>query len=482
MGRKMTRNENILVKAGKGAFGEGAVWWWAADDISIVSPKVAVRVSPPHLGVIEAALVEAREKGHPVRVDPPVTVTTSDLPFTAKVVLVHHAREKGFFFILETPGGELRGVWASLKMVEPAQREEVQKEGETPRERHRPLFLPSGEGADFEFVRSQYPWELRLLRDRALKGEIAQGSDRSVVGVHVSGYRGEGPEGEGYLLVRIPTDHLLAQGVTRFDPAGWALAKEVSRHAGRPEFIEPPPEAPRFLHFALLPGWDSSRVGIPAILLWRVGALALLGLEDRGEAKEILFSVIDLLEQDLGLVALEARARGEKLWEALQRGLWTQGLRRSRVRGTLFAWREGETIHLVSPWERLVFWAQVESSRIAEFLEGHPHEGHPHVGVPCPACGEASVVRNEDLETLEVGNPLECGACGTFLRVASLQPLRVEVVSDLKGPFADCPRCGYLIEVPETDEWRRDEENTCPECGYHFALDWSKVDADRSGL
>lgn len=470
-----------MFKAGKGGFGEGYVDWWATESISAYPYPKGVKVPPSHLEALEAAMVEAKEKGHPVRVDRPVALSTVDStgwPLKGRVVLVHHRKDQEdlFFVVLET-SKEFTGIWTAPGLI----REGEVETPETPEERPLSSPQPSGEGVDFRLVSLKYPWEARGEQARALKGEIAQGGDRSVVVICVSGYRGmEGPQGEGCLLVHVSTDHLLAQGLTRFDLAGWTLAKEVSRYAGLPWSVEPLP-TPRLHHFALLPYRDpyplSPWIGIPALLLWKAGASALLELEDGGEAREIPFSAIDLLEQDLGLVALDARARGEKLWEALQKGIWTQGLRRSRVRGTLFAWREGQVIHLVVPWRAdLVFWTQVEPSRVAEFLEGNPHVG------ACPACGGTEVALGEDPETLEMGDLLECGACGTFLEVASLHPLRVEVVENPRGPLADCIRCGYLIRVPDKDEVDRDRETTCPECGYHFALDWKKVDAGLSGL
>ena len=66
--------------------------------------------------------------------------------------------------------------------------------------------------------------------------------------------------------------------------------------------------------------------------------------------------------------------------------------------------------------------------------------------IVCPVCGEASLVLAEDLEDLEVGDVLECEACGAFLEVVSLDPLEVEVTEEgLEGFFVDCPRCGRSL-------------------------------------
>jgi lysine biosynthesis protein LysW len=94
--------------------------------------------------------------------------------------------------------------------------------------------------------------------------------------------------------------------------------------------------------------------------------------------------------------------------------------------------------------------------------------------ITCPVCGEVSVALAEDLETLEVGDVLECEACGAFLEVVSLDPLELEVSEGgLEGFFVDCPRCGYTLEVSEEEAG---QEVECPECGFRFVPDWSEVE------
>ena len=44
--------------------------------------------------------------------------------------------------------------------------------------------------------------------------------------------------------------------------------------------------------------------------------------------------------------------------------------------------------------------------------------------ITCPVCGEVSVVLAEDMETLEVGDVLECEACGPFWRWSPWIPSR----------------------------------------------------------
>jgi len=44
----------------------------------------------------------------------------------------------------------------------------------------------------------------------------------------------------------------------------------------------------------------------------------------------------------------------------------------------------------------------------------------------CPECDAELEIEDDDLEEMEVGDPWDCEACGTRLRVASLDPLEFE--------------------------------------------------------
>ena len=44
----------------------------------------------------------------------------------------------------------------------------------------------------------------------------------------------------------------------------------------------------------------------------------------------------------------------------------------------------------------------------------------------CPECDAEIEVDDDDVEEMEVGDPWDCDACGTQLRVASLDPLDFE--------------------------------------------------------
>ena len=44
----------------------------------------------------------------------------------------------------------------------------------------------------------------------------------------------------------------------------------------------------------------------------------------------------------------------------------------------------------------------------------------------CPECDAEIEVDTDDLEEMEVGDPWNCDACGSSLRVATLEPLEFE--------------------------------------------------------
>jgi lysine biosynthesis protein LysW len=44
----------------------------------------------------------------------------------------------------------------------------------------------------------------------------------------------------------------------------------------------------------------------------------------------------------------------------------------------------------------------------------------------CPECDAEIVIDDDDLEDMEAGDPWDCDACGSRLRVSSLDPLEFE--------------------------------------------------------
>jgi alpha-aminoadipate carrier protein LysW len=48
----------------------------------------------------------------------------------------------------------------------------------------------------------------------------------------------------------------------------------------------------------------------------------------------------------------------------------------------------------------------------------------------CPECDAQIEIDDDDLEDMEVGDPWDCDACGSHLRVASLDPLEFDPDED----------------------------------------------------
>jgi len=48
----------------------------------------------------------------------------------------------------------------------------------------------------------------------------------------------------------------------------------------------------------------------------------------------------------------------------------------------------------------------------------------------CPECDAEIEVDDDDLEEMEVGDPWDCDACGSRLRVASVEPLEFDSDDD----------------------------------------------------
>ena len=44
----------------------------------------------------------------------------------------------------------------------------------------------------------------------------------------------------------------------------------------------------------------------------------------------------------------------------------------------------------------------------------------------CPECDAELEIEDDDLEEMEVGDPWDCEACGSHLRVATLEPLEFD--------------------------------------------------------
>lgn len=69
----------------------------------------------------------------------------------------------------------------------------------------------------------------------------------------------------------------------------------------------------------------------------------------------------------------------------------------------------------------------------------------------CPECDAEIEVDEDDLEEMEVGDPWNCDACGSGLRVASLDPLEFDSDEDDDDEDED--------EDEESEEEAEDDED-----------------------
>ena len=82
----------------------------------------------------------------------------------------------------------------------------------------------------------------------------------------------------------------------------------------------------------------------------------------------------------------------------------------------------------------------------------------------CPECDAEIEIDEDDLEEMEVGDPWDCDACGTRLRVVSLDPLEFD--SDAEDDDEDDEEDDDKdAEKDETDEVVDDEVDDVDEDG-----------------
>jgi lysine biosynthesis protein LysW len=74
----------------------------------------------------------------------------------------------------------------------------------------------------------------------------------------------------------------------------------------------------------------------------------------------------------------------------------------------------------------------------------------------CPECDAEIEIDDDDLEEMETGDPWDCDACGTRLRVVTLDPLDFETDDDEDDDEDDeeekKPGVVEDVEVDEVDE------------------------------
>jgi lysine biosynthesis protein LysW len=81
----------------------------------------------------------------------------------------------------------------------------------------------------------------------------------------------------------------------------------------------------------------------------------------------------------------------------------------------------------------------------------------------CPECDAEITVRDDDVEEMEVGDPWDCDACGSRLRVAILDPLEFETDDDEDEDEDEPAAVGVEGETEELDE--DDEDGDADEDG-----------------
>ena len=72
----------------------------------------------------------------------------------------------------------------------------------------------------------------------------------------------------------------------------------------------------------------------------------------------------------------------------------------------------------------------------------------------CPECDAEIEIEDDDLEDMEAGDPWDCDACGSRLRVASLDPMEFETDDDEDEEDED-----EEAEESEDEEFDDDEDD-----------------------
>jgi lysine biosynthesis protein LysW len=70
----------------------------------------------------------------------------------------------------------------------------------------------------------------------------------------------------------------------------------------------------------------------------------------------------------------------------------------------------------------------------------------------CPECDAEITVRDDDVEEMEVGDPWDCDACGSRLRVAILDPLEFETDDEEDEDEDEPAAVGVEGETADLDE------------------------------
>lgn len=77
----------------------------------------------------------------------------------------------------------------------------------------------------------------------------------------------------------------------------------------------------------------------------------------------------------------------------------------------------------------------------------------------CPECDAEIEVDPDDLDEMEVGDPWNCDACGSSLRVASLEPLEFDADDDDEDDDEEEDEEGGEDEEDDLDDLEDDDED-----------------------
>jgi len=75
----------------------------------------------------------------------------------------------------------------------------------------------------------------------------------------------------------------------------------------------------------------------------------------------------------------------------------------------------------------------------------------------CPECDAELEIADDDLEEMEVGDPWDCEACGSRLRVAGLDPLEFD--SDDEDDDDEEERSDEESDADDDEEFDDDEDD-----------------------
>jgi len=80
----------------------------------------------------------------------------------------------------------------------------------------------------------------------------------------------------------------------------------------------------------------------------------------------------------------------------------------------------------------------------------------------CPECDAEISVLDDDVEEMEVGDPWDCDACGSRLRVAILNPLEFETDDEEEDDDEDEPAVvagdGEAADLDDDEDGETDED------------------------